>query len=67
MYQRCFSNTIDWDVLFSDASRSLMLESPTTLPPQPPRISEQKDLSTGKVMPAKKSLPSTRIAWSVSS
>jgi hypothetical protein len=33
-----------------------MLESPTTLPPQPPRMSEQKESATGNVTAAKKSL-----------
>jgi azurin/DNA-binding transcriptional ArsR family regulator len=62
LYQRPFWNSMDCDVSFSDASWPLMLDSPTTEPPQPPRMSEQNESSTGKVTPAKKSRPSTRIA-----
>jgi hypothetical protein len=62
LYQRPFSKSTDCDVLFWDASSPLMLDSPTTDPPQPPRMSEQNESPTGKVTPAKKSRPSTRIA-----
>src|SRR5215831_16968385 len=52
------------EVSFSDASILSRLESPTTVPPQPPLIQEQYESCTGNVTPAKKSWPSERIASS---
>ena len=57
LYQRPYSNSMDCEVSFSEASLPLMLDSPTTEPPQPPRISEQNESATGNVTPAKKSRP----------
>ena len=45
-----------------EAGRALMLDIPTTPPPQPPAISEQCASLTGKVNPQKKSFPSSRWA-----
>ena len=54
-------------VSFSEASIPSMLDKPTTPPPQPPTMREQKLASTGNVNPQKKSLPSTFMASSETS
>ena len=65
LYHLSFLNSWYFVVSFSEASKLLMLEMPTTHPPQPPQIRLQKDLRTGNVRPQKKSSPFRFIACSV--
>src|SRR5580658_5323354 len=61
-YQCPVSRYLERVVSFSDASCPSRLESPTTLPPQPPTIRLHEESATGKVRPQKKSPPSTLTA-----
>ena len=54
-------------VALANVSLTLQDDKPTIVPPQPPTIKLQGESATGKVMPQKKSFPSTRFASTLTS